>query len=349
MKPARLALAALIGGQLLLADAAAVEGQRQVAQLSAVPPIPLRKPAQWGAAEGGRGEVWTPAVVAEAKARCAAVLKGLDVTAIPHEPIQEGACGAPAPITLIRLGRDPEVVLSPPAVVTCDMARRLHAWVREDVQPLARKLLGAPIVTIETMSSYSCRNAYGLAKTRLSEHGRANALDIGGFLTANAESARVLADWGPTARALAAEAVQKAAAQKDQATASKPVASAGPETQPAAADPTGTAKSHWTAVIATQVKSMLGLSPLPSNNHGADEAAMLGLVEPSRLGGPKQETRGIGSPDVDRGARRSQFLRQTHTAACRHFGTVLGPEANEAHRNHLHLDLAERSRSNFCE
>jgi len=43
------------------------------------------------------------------------------------------------------------------------------------------------------------------------------------------------------------------------------------------------------------------------------------------------------------------FLRDVHAGACRVFGTVLGPEANEAHRNHLHLDLARRRRSAFCE
>ena len=43
------------------------------------------------------------------------------------------------------------------------------------------------------------------------------------------------------------------------------------------------------------------------------------------------------------------FLRRLHTGACGNFGTVLGPEANEAHRNHFHLDLAQRRRSAFCE
>src|SRR5262249_34970549 len=43
------------------------------------------------------------------------------------------------------------------------------------------------------------------------------------------------------------------------------------------------------------------------------------------------------------------FLRDVHAGACRIFGTVLGPEADEAHRNHLHLDLAPRRRSAFCE
>jgi hypothetical protein len=47
--------------------------------------------------------------------------------------------------------------------------------------------------------------------------------------------------------------------------------------------------------------------------------------------------------------RENVFLRRTHEAACGTFSTVLGPEANEAHRNHLHLDLAPRRRKAFCE
>jgi hypothetical protein len=47
--------------------------------------------------------------------------------------------------------------------------------------------------------------------------------------------------------------------------------------------------------------------------------------------------------------RENVFLRRTHEAACGTFSTVLGPEANEAHRTHLHLDLAPRRRNAFCE
>ena len=41
-----------------------------------------------------------------------------------------------------------------------------------------------------------------------------------------------------------------------------------------------------------------------------------------------------------------------HAAACRTVGTVLGPEANRAHRNHRHVDMAEmaeRTTGAFCE
>ena len=39
------------------------------------------------------------------------------------------------------------------------------------------------------------------------------------------------------------------------------------------------------------------------------------------------------------------FLRVIHQSACRRFGTVLGPDYNTAHRNHLHIEM---SRSAFC-
>jgi hypothetical protein len=46
---------------------------------------------------------------------------------------------------------------------------------------------------------------------------------------------------------------------------------------------------------------------------------------------------------------RAQFLREIHKGACGIFGTVLGPEANEAHRNHFHLDLMQRRYKAICE
>jgi hypothetical protein len=44
-----------------------------------------------------------------------------------------------------------------------------------------------------------------------------------------------------------------------------------------------------------------------------------------------------------------QFLKRVHERSCEDFKTVLGPEANEDHRNHFHLDLAERKRgAHYC-
>src|SRR5213078_4139103 len=90
-------------------------------------------------------------------------------------------------------------------------------------QPLARKHLGAPIVRIETMSSYSCRNAYGRTHGRLSEHGKANAVDLGSFVTARGPAALVVADWGPTARQIAAQATAGRVAEETQAKTRAPM------------------------------------------------------------------------------------------------------------------------------
>jgi hypothetical protein len=49
------------------------------------------------------------------------------------------------------------------------------------------------------------------------------------------------------------------------------------------------------------------------------------------------------------GDERAQFLRDVHDGGCKVFGTVLGPEANEAHRNHFHVDIAKRRRSAYCQ
>ena len=144
---------------------------------------------------------WSAQEIAIAQAHCKAVLRGLDVVAVPEMPIREGVeCGTPAPMKLISVGRNPPVSFSPPPILTCDMIASLGRWLGRDVQPLARKHLGAPVIQVETMSSYSCRNAYGRAGRKLSEHGHANALDVRGFVTARGKAALVVADWGPTVR-----------------------------------------------------------------------------------------------------------------------------------------------------
>jgi hypothetical protein len=48
----------------------------------------------------------------------------------------------------------------------------------------------------------------------------------------------------------------------------------------------------------------------------------------------------------------SRIIRFAHDAACTHFTTVLGPEANELHRDHLHIDLGchgQRCTARLCE
>jgi len=46
--------------------------------------------------------------------------------------------------------------------------------------------------------------------------------------------------------------------------------------------------------------------------------------------------------DWEEGGGKAAFLRDVRTGACKLFSTVLSPDYNAAHRDHLHLDEAER-------
>ena len=46
--------------------------------------------------------------------------------------------------------------------------------------------------------------------------------------------------------------------------------------------------------------------------------------------------------DWEKGGAKAAFLREVRTGGCKLFSTVLSPDYNAAHRDHLHLDQAER-------
>ncbi|MEO1280282.1 MAG: extensin family protein [Pseudomonadota bacterium] len=303
-----------------------------------------------------------------AQARCRRLLGKIKAVTLSEAPIKKGPCGDAAPVKLISLGSSPEVAVVPPAIVNCDMVVALHSWLKNDLQPLARKHLKSPIVKLENMSSYSCRNAYGRKNGRLSEHAKANALDIRGFVTAKGKRARLLNHWGPTGRDIKAYRVARkkeaeerkarlaaAKAKSDELASSKGSSGEADVARAGAVPPTPALRK--TTLID-------GFSSVTLGN-SAGSAPALSLA-PNKLGGPvpvpsKKTGTGAGSgatPVVKVAAPaepkpawtgRALFLKEAHKRACRLFGTTLGPEANNAHRNHFHVDLAPRKRSNYCE
>ena len=142
------------------------------------------------------GGSWPAAEVAAGRAACTALLAGLDVSYQPIDPIgtQDG-CGAPAPIEVTAVAG---VKLSPPATQTCAMAAALAAWVKEDVQPAARRRLGTEVTEIRTATSYACRRRNNGSSGKMSEHSKANALDMSGFTFAKKTDVAVggKGNWG---------------------------------------------------------------------------------------------------------------------------------------------------------
>jgi hypothetical protein len=253
---------------------------------------------------------WSDAQVERAKADCAKLLTGLALEYEPLPPLKEGICGAPAPIRVKSIGSDPKVAIVPPATMTCTLAARLSAWLAKTVQPKARALVGTPVVKLHNATSYACRNRYGGETTPLSEHALANALDVSEFVFQSGETVTVLASW-PRAATVPAPPQPKATRVADQ--------------------PSDDNTSSITSISTTSI------------GHSIVKAVK---AKPNALPEPPPVAVAPATPAPD---AKTEFVRTVHDEACNVFGTVLGPEANDAHKNHFHLDMKARRRSPFCE
>ena len=150
-------------------------------------------------------------------------------------------CSTTNSVRLERVGGDSgQFAVTNLNALACPLANNFAAWARFGVDRAARQILGSPLVRIETMGSYSCRNVAGT--TRLSAHSRAEAIDVAAFVLADGRRISVQNGW-------------------------------------------------------------------------------------------------LASPDERR------FMRTIHASACKRFGTVLGPDYNAAHKDHLHLEFGNGT---FC-
>lgn len=180
---------------------------------------------------------------------CPAVIMGL-VEAEMAPPLSEGICGEQSPLVVTGvMSRGRMVPLSSPITTNCQMASALPDWVAT-VDGYAEAMLESKLASVDTGTSYMCRNRNNGEGGFTSEHGFANGLDIVGFTLEDGRAITVDSDW---------------------------IRSLAPE---------------------------------------------------------------------------GRLLRLAHDAACGSFTTVLGPEANAEHSDHLHLDLGchgESCRARICE
>ena len=88
---------------------------------------------------------------------------------------------------------DAKLGLSNLGPVTCPLAETFAGWARFGADRAAQQILGSPIVRIETMGSYNCRNIAG--SSRRSAHATANAIDVSGFILADGRRITVADNW----------------------------------------------------------------------------------------------------------------------------------------------------------
>ena len=90
-----------------------------------------------------------------------------------------GACGARDILRLdaVTMPDGRSVPLAQPAMLRCAMAEVLAHWIREDVGPAAAAQ-GSLMASLVSYETYQCRGRNRIKGAKLSEHGKANAIDI---------------------------------------------------------------------------------------------------------------------------------------------------------------------------
>jgi hypothetical protein len=176
--------------------------KRRRAALSASVPLPKPRPAEAPASEPDKpaagkrtpaetdkpAEQATPAPPAPSACRMALTD---EIAIAPSIPDIHGAggCGGEDLVRLeaVVLPDKRLVSVKPAAILRCPMASAVAHWIRTDIAPLAASL-GSDISDLDNFDSFECRGRNRVAGARLSEHGRANALDVRALKFANGRS-----------------------------------------------------------------------------------------------------------------------------------------------------------------
>ena len=180
---------AVKAGQAATVQIAPQRAGPQVSRTATPASLPTTVPEQFSPPQEAYASFPEAATAAPAKPS-ACQLRLAKVATFKPLPVLIGAgeCGALDAVILdgVILPDRVKVVVSPPATLRCTMAEEVAAWLREDIAPAVLKL-GAPLRGLDNFDSYECRGRNRVRGATLSEHGRANALDVRAFKLANGE------------------------------------------------------------------------------------------------------------------------------------------------------------------
>jgi hypothetical protein len=153
-------------------------------------PLPRPKPKP-AAAEPAGPPAFDPAKPNEAAtppgpSACELRLAHIAVALSQFDIEGQGGCIAQDVVRLdaILMPDKTKVAVTPPAIMRCEMAEAVAGYIREDAGP-AISGLGSKLARVENFDSFSCRGRNRVFGAKLSEHGKANALDIRFFKLAN--------------------------------------------------------------------------------------------------------------------------------------------------------------------
>jgi hypothetical protein len=135
--------------------------------------------------------------------RCSQALRQTDIEFRPLEDQLDGECPLTNHVYVSKAG----VSFNRSFMASCALAAGLEIFRHNALQQVAKKHFNQTVTRIEHIGTYSCRNVR--RRGRLSEHGRANAIDITAFILADGTRISVRSDWNNDGQS------QKAAFLKD--------------------------------------------------------------------------------------------------------------------------------------
>lgn len=147
---------------------------------------------------GKRESVRRSAKATQLSASARQCLSNLGATRAGFTPLPDqhfgAGCSTRNTVQLASLQSDDDSLgLANLGPVTCPLASTFAGWARFGVDRAARQILGSPLVRIETMGSYNCRDVAGTS--RRSAHATANAIDVSGFVLADGRRITLTSNW----------------------------------------------------------------------------------------------------------------------------------------------------------
>lgn len=129
---------------------------------------------------------------------CRTLLRNADIRTRSLPSVGEGACRAPWR-TELRAGGPVDYRIVPDGVApSCAVDASIVLWMRDVVQPAARRHFGSSVRRLEHLGSYNCRPIRGGTAQQWSQHATGNALDISAFGLADGRRVVLLDDWHGT-------------------------------------------------------------------------------------------------------------------------------------------------------
>jgi hypothetical protein len=145
-------------------------------------PLPRPRPPAWAEPRSfaeAAGPGFDSANVTSASSDCDQRLTAIAAVELLPRLIGPGDCGGRDMIELgaIMLPNHRRIEVRPAAILRCEMAESLAAWIRDEASDHVTTL-GDALRAVDSLGSYECRGRNGAADAKLSEHGKGNAIDI---------------------------------------------------------------------------------------------------------------------------------------------------------------------------